>query len=153
MGGLVIKEVYTSVIGIALIPFLNLTEPQALRRAAAGNSPDDKAILHSCVGLVMFGVPNRGLEGLNLQTLVHGQKNSKLISDLEEGSALLRHIDETFRNSFKYADCPIISCFETQDSPTVRVSSFVLWVIMGRLMRWGREMKTAATKGMDHQSA
>lgn len=78
----------------------------------------------------MFGVPNRGLKGLNLQTLVHGQKNAKLISDLEEGSALLRHIDETFRNSFKYDDCTIISCFETQDSPTVIVSSFVLWVMM-----------------------
>jgi hypothetical protein len=94
---------------------------QALAAAAQGHSEDDRLILQSCVGIFLFGVPNRGLDASNLETLVRKQKNAQLISDLKEGSPLLRHIDEAFRNSFIYKDTIVISFFETKDTRTVNV--------------------------------
>jgi hypothetical protein len=57
----------------------------------------------------------------NLETLVREQKNAQLVSDLKEGSHLLHHIDDAFRNSFIYKDSVVISFFETKDSRTVNV--------------------------------
>ncbi|KAF8245723.1 hypothetical protein K440DRAFT_586597, partial [Wilcoxina mikolae CBS 423.85] len=65
---------------------------QALAAAAQGSSDDDREIFQSCVGVFLFGVPNRGLNAINLDTLVRGQNNAQLIANLREGSQLLRHI-------------------------------------------------------------
>jgi hypothetical protein len=114
---------------------------QALAAAAQGSSDDDRAILQSCIGFFLFGVPNRGLNARNLKTLVRGQNNARLIEDLKEGSPLLLHIHHAFQNSFTYKDCLIVSFFETKDSRTVKVLpysplfSIVLTVLGARSLR------------------
>lgn len=74
-----------------------------------------------CVGLFLFGVPNRGLNTQNLETLVKGQRNESLIRDLAEQSQLLRHQHQTFQQGFRHQDCTIVSFYETHDTNTVEV--------------------------------
>jgi hypothetical protein len=89
--------------------------------SAQGNSEQDLAILQSCVGFLLFGVPNRGLDASNLAALVRGQKNARLIADLNQASPLLLHIDHAFQRSLAYKGCLVVSFYETKDSNTVNV--------------------------------
>jgi hypothetical protein len=118
MGGLVDKQVRYNVSSGSL----HLADStQALIAAAQGTSEEDRMIMESCIGLLLFGVPNRGLNTENLETLVKGQKNETLVRDLTEGSPLLRHIHESFQTTFNHKDCLITSFFETRDSKTLKV--------------------------------
>jgi hypothetical protein len=94
--------------------------------SAQGNSEQDLEILQSCVGFLLFGVPNRGLDASNLAALVRGQKNARLIADLNQGSPLLLHIDHAFQRSLAYKGCLVVSFYETKDSNTVNVSNLYI---------------------------
>ncbi|KAM0457154.1 hypothetical protein ACHAPV_006793 [Trichoderma viride] len=61
LGGLVVKE--------------------ALAQAFEG-SEDDKAVFISCFAVLLFGVPNRGLDHKNLMSMVKGQPNEDLWSPI-----------------------------------------------------------------------
>jgi hypothetical protein len=92
--------------------------------AAQGSSENDQIILRSCVGLFLFGVPNRGLNDKNLLSLVKDMRNVPFVRNLKEGSEFLYNLHNTFlcgyRNSLKC--CFVVSFFETQDTKTVEVS-------------------------------
>lgn len=79
-------------------------------------------IFQSCYALLLFGVPNRGLEVASLRSVVKGQPNSNLIEDLRSTSDFLqRH--NFFWEYEKAEDTRVISIYETQPTPTVEVSS------------------------------
>lgn len=79
-------------------------------------------IFQSCYALLLFGVPNRGLEVASLRTMVKGQPNSNLIEDLRSTSDFLRR-HNFFWEYQKAEDTRVISIYETQPTSTVEVSS------------------------------
>lgn len=93
--------------------------------AAQGRSQNDKAILSSCVGLCLFGVPNRGLNNENLLSLVKENKMAPFVHNLMEGSELLQALHVAFLRSYKDAlkSCYVVSFYETRDTKTVEVSA------------------------------
>ncbi|KAF8245681.1 TPR-like protein [Wilcoxina mikolae CBS 423.85] len=94
---------------------------QALVDAAQGRSENDRAILLSCVGLFLFGVPNRGLNNNNLLSLVKENKMAPFIHNLMEGSELLHTLHVAFLRSYKETlkSCYVVSFYETRDTKTV----------------------------------
>ncbi len=96
---------------------------QALVEAAQGDSENDRAILRACIGLLFFGVPNRGLNSENLESLVKNQRNAPFVAGLQEGSELLRMLhrglSHTYQNSL--TPCFVASFYENQDTSTVEV--------------------------------
>ena len=79
----------------------------------------------ACCGLLFFGVPNLGLRNEQLQSLVYGQPNAKLVQALlvdrdSEPSDYLKRISDDFSNQCK-GQYRVISFFETKHSPTVQV--------------------------------
>ncbi len=97
---------------------------QALVEAAQGRLENDHAILRACIGLLFFGVPNRGLNNENLETLVKNQRNAPFVAGLKEGSELLRMLHQGLSNTYKttLTPCFVASFFETHDTNTVEVS-------------------------------
>jgi hypothetical protein len=83
-------------------------------------------------GLVFMGVPNLGLRHNQLKTIIEGQSNEGLITDLivkpdGEASNFLSHLTSEFaaldgRRSLPFE---IISYYETLSSPTVVVSQCI----------------------------
>ncbi|TGJ85219.1 hypothetical protein E0Z10_g3540 [Xylaria hypoxylon] len=78
-----------------------------------------------CVGLVFFGVPHHGLRNEQLVSIVKGQPNESLVSDLvvnadAEPSTLLRRITSHFAESFKDR-LRIISIFEREPSALLQL--------------------------------
>ncbi|KAA8899102.1 hypothetical protein FN846DRAFT_782513 [Sphaerosporella brunnea] len=95
----------------------------ALVEAAQGSSEDDQAIMRCCVGIFLFGVPNRGLNNGYLLSLVKGRKNEALVQNLMESSALLNNLHIAFQRSYKSSlkYCFVASFFETRDTNTVEL--------------------------------
>ncbi|KAF8243586.1 hypothetical protein K440DRAFT_55349 [Wilcoxina mikolae CBS 423.85] len=112
-----------------------LVVKQALATAARGTSESDLAILRSCVGIFLFGVPNRGLNTENLETLVKGQRNETLVRNLSERSPLLCEMHHAFQQSFPYKDCSIVLFYETKDTKTVEVQPTGRWTRTGPFVR------------------
>ncbi|KAL7918451.1 hypothetical protein ACQKWADRAFT_323791 [Trichoderma austrokoningii] len=79
LGGLVVKE--------------------ALVQASVG-SEEDQTIYRSCYVLLLFGVPNRGLNNLALKSMVKGQPNESLVRDLGESSRFLSLLHVRFNACF-----------------------------------------------------
>ena len=103
-----------------------LVVKQALIEAAQGNSEHDQSIIQACIGLLLFGVPNRGLNNSNLETLVKNQKNAPFVSSLREGSELLRMLHQSMYREYPKSlkSCIVASFYETKDTNTVEVSPF-----------------------------
>ncbi|KAF8534452.1 hypothetical protein BDD12DRAFT_895849 [Trichophaea hybrida] len=110
---------------------------QALVDAAQGNSENDKTILRSCVGLFLFGVPNRGLNNENLLSLVKDKRRAPFVHDLMEGSQLLHALYVAFQRSYKGSlkSCFVVSFFETQDTKTVEETPDGNWRRSGKSVR------------------
>ena len=87
-------------------------------------------MVNACVGLLFFGVPNRGLKFKNLQTLVKDQRNELLIRNLGEESHYLRVLHQQFLQSFRFDDCANCSFFESDDTPSVVVSTYSDWMFI-----------------------
>lgn len=75
------------------IPLQALTE-------AAKSEDQNYSIFQSCYALILFGVPNKGLEGQSLEFMVKGQPNAELLEDLKASS-----------------DCEDSATYATPDSP------------------------------------
>lgn len=94
---------------------------QALVKAAqSDDDSENRFVFNSCHALLLFGVPNKGLEGANLRSMVKGQPNTKLIENLEGSSDFLRHLHELWE-SFGPRGARIVSIYETKPTPTVLV--------------------------------
>jgi hypothetical protein len=93
--------------------------------AAQGNSENDQAILRACVGLFLFGVPNRGLNTENLLSLVKENNHAPFVYGLMQDSDLLQAIHSALRHNYKKSlrFCFVVSFYETKDTKTVEVGS------------------------------
>ncbi|UKZ79092.1 hypothetical protein TrVFT333_006842 [Trichoderma virens FT-333] len=99
LGGLVVKE--------------------AIAEAFEG-SEDDQAIFRSCYALMLFAVPNRGLDNSNLMYMVRGQPNEDLVKDLKQSSRFLNMLGQRFNKYFTLDDSKIICIYETRMIPTIQ---------------------------------
>lgn len=79
----------------------------------------------ACCAVILFAVPNRGLENASLMAMVKGQPNEDLVRTLSGSSPFARRLHEQFFGLFRHNGTKIISIFETLHTPTVEVSYFV----------------------------
>ncbi|KAL6831944.1 hypothetical protein V8C40DRAFT_263226 [Trichoderma camerunense] len=98
-----------------------LVVKHALVQASEG-SEDDLAVFRSCYAILLFAVPNRGLDNLSLKSMVKGQPNEDLVRDLGVNSPFLNHLHESFNKRFTL-DSEIICVYETKTTPTVEWNS------------------------------
>lgn len=94
-----------------------VTYRQAIIKLGRGNEQDKKQ-MESVVGLLFFGVPNRGMDIESLRAIVGDQQNRYLLESLGQYSELLLQQDAQFGSTFHFKDSRIISFFETKSSPT-----------------------------------
>jgi hypothetical protein len=89
--------------------------------AAQGSSQHDKAILNSCVGVFLFGVPNRGLNNENLFTLMKEKKSAPFVANLMQGSELLEVLHTAFLRNYEDSlkSCFVVSFYEMEDTKTI----------------------------------
>jgi hypothetical protein len=90
---------------------------------AAEGGVDDQAIFRCCYAVMLFGVPNRGLDISSLQSMVKGQPNEDLVRNLGPPSPFLGLLHEMFYDKFTLDESQIICVFETKETATVQVSS------------------------------
>ncbi|KAI1111016.1 hypothetical protein F5Y14DRAFT_454429 [Nemania sp. NC0429] len=95
------------------------------------NKTPDAPILRSTQGVVFFGVPNSGMEQSELLSVVKGQPNSGLVSDLSLHSPYTRQLDQQFIGISALQDTLLYWGYETKESPTVA------WESNGALSRTG----------------
>lgn len=89
--------------------------------AAKAGGRDDRNIVNSCYGLMLFAVPSRGLDNVVLKSLVKGQPNEALVRDLGPDSRFLGVLHESFRRDFLFQDSQIVCIHETRPTPTVEI--------------------------------
>ena len=70
------------------------------------------------MGLLFFGVPNRGMDVESLQAIVGDKQNRYLLESVGQYSDLLLEQDGQFGSTFHFRDSHVISFFETKSSPT-----------------------------------
>ena len=82
--------------------------------------------MESLVGLLFFGVPNRGMDIESLQAIVGDRQNRYLLESVGQYSDLLLEQDGQFGSTFHFRDSQIVSFFEKKSSPTaIKVSQSV----------------------------
>ena len=82
--------------------------------------------MESIVGLLFFGVPNRGMDVESLQAIVGDKQNRYLLESVGQYSDLLLEQDGQFGSTFHFRDSHVVSFFETRSSPTaIKVSQSV----------------------------
>lgn len=105
-----------------------------------GNASDKKQ-MESVVGLLFFGVPNRGMDINSLQAIVGDKKNRYLLESVGQYSDLLLQQDGQFGSIFHYKDTHVVSFFETKSSPTaIKVSCSISCARSGLLTRPGERV-------------
>lgn len=75
----------------------------------------------SCFAILLFGVPNRGLDHKSLMSMVKGQPNEDLVNDLKQSSRFLNMLGQRFNKYFTLDDSKIICIYETKMTRTVQV--------------------------------
>ena len=70
------------------------------------------------MGLIFFGVPNRGMDIDSLRAIVGDQPNRYILESIGQCSDVLQDQDIRFGLDFHYKDSPIFSFYETKTSPT-----------------------------------
>ena len=90
---------------------------QAIIKLGRGDQSDKKQ-MQSIMGLVFFGVPNRGMDIASLRAMVGDQPNRYILESIGHCSDLLLEQDLRFGLDFHYRDSPIISFYENKISPT-----------------------------------
>lgn len=70
------------------------------------------------MGLLFFGVPNRGMDIKSLRAIVGDSQNRYLLESVGQYSDLLLHQDGQFGSTFHFEDSRVVSFFETKSSPT-----------------------------------
>lgn len=94
---------------------------QALKNAHASKDRAERDVYTSCVGLVMFGVPNLGLENRALISMTGGRKNEMFSRNLGLDSQYLPELNKDFGLAFGQRNLTVIAVYETKDSNTVEV--------------------------------
>ncbi|KAK3639588.1 hypothetical protein LTR56_012373 [Elasticomyces elasticus] len=124
LGGVVLKEALT------ISDLANRSRRDCMR-----NLDDCGAALYTC-GLVLFGVPNLGLQHRQLLAMVKGQRNENFVRSLvvnedNEPSPYLAEHTRKFSQMCAEQMPPleIYSYFETEPSPTVKASHTTLLTI------------------------
>ena len=95
---------------------------QAIIKLSRGDDSDKKQ-MQSIMGLIFFGVPNRGMDIGSLRAMVGDQPNRYILESIGQYSDLLLEQDVRFGLDFHYRESPIFSFFETQTSPTALKAS------------------------------
>ncbi|KAI1744083.1 hypothetical protein F4680DRAFT_444115 [Xylaria scruposa] len=93
----------------------------ALVQASEG-SVEDKAIFTSCFALLLFGVPNRGMDNESLMAMVRGQPNEAIVRELSPSSRFLSELHRQFNKIFTLDGSTIISWYETKGTATIEYS-------------------------------
>ncbi|KAI5788556.1 P-loop containing nucleoside triphosphate hydrolase protein [Pyronema domesticum] len=116
--------------------FGGLLVKKALTDAAqAKTSEPDQAIFKSCAALLLFGVPNRGMDNDDVLRLVRNQNNSQLLRDLGVSSPLLEVIHQNFARVFdNIPDCHVVSFYEALDSKAMEEVQNGTWKRTGQLL-------------------
>ena len=70
------------------------------------------------MGLLFFGVPNRGMDIESLQAIVGNRQNRYLLESVGQYSDLLLQQDGQFGSTFHFQDSRVLSFYETKSSPT-----------------------------------
>ncbi|KAI5837656.1 hypothetical protein DFP73DRAFT_531594 [Morchella snyderi] len=97
---------------------------KALVKASKGTNHQRK-VLRATYALICVGVPNRGMRNDELRTMVKGQPNEALISDLGMKSETLQLLHNAFSKIF--SNSRVISVYETQLSNTVQKGESGKW--------------------------
>ncbi len=85
----------------------------------------DKANLKATYGALFFGVPNQGMDISSLAPMVGDQPNRSFLESLDKGSEILEEQRVKFPAAFNFRDSEIISFFETKESPTAKLVSWL----------------------------
>jgi hypothetical protein len=93
---------------------------------AFNGSAEDKAIFTSCFALLLFGVPNRGMDNASLMAMVKGQPNEAIVRELSPSSRFLSELHRQFNEIFTLDDSTIISWYETKATAVIAVGSHPL---------------------------
>jgi hypothetical protein len=97
----------------------------ALVQASEG-SLDDQAVFTSCFAVLLFGVPNRGIDNKSLMAMVKGQPNEAIVRELSVGSRILSELHPQFNKTVTMDDTTIISWYETKETATIEVCTLYL---------------------------
>ncbi|KAJ3580460.1 hypothetical protein NPX13_g110 [Xylaria arbuscula] len=108
---------------------------QALKLASSSDDEFDQDIYQSCVGLFMFGVPNKGLENQALLDMTDGQKNETFTRDLGVNSQYLPELEVDFSAAIRRQAISVIAICELEDTQSVRRTSTGKWDRKGPLVR------------------
>ncbi|KAI5816136.1 hypothetical protein BZA77DRAFT_313721 [Pyronema omphalodes] len=108
---------------------------KALVDASKSDSEEEKAFHQSSIGLLFFGVPNRGLNEKSIQSLVQGKGNERFLQDISFGSDYLYELERDFEicnESMK--NCTVVSFYEGKDTCSVEELNGK-WERRGQLIR------------------
>jgi hypothetical protein len=94
--------------------------------ASKGNSAGDRAFHELCVGVLFFGVPNRGLNPKSIESLVQGKGNERFLQDLSSQSDYLFDLEKDFGVCHEsMSNSIIVSFYESEDTCSVVVSDSI----------------------------
>jgi hypothetical protein len=83
-----------------------------------------RALYESCIGVLFFGVPHKGLDSTSLKEMVQGRANGQLLADLALGSGYLSNLAEDLGRFYEsIRNCTVVSFIETTDTSVVEVRS------------------------------
>lgn len=82
----------------------------------------------STYGMLLFGVPNRGMDISSLIPMAQDQVNLPFLMSLGKESSVLRDLHRDFCDHFDYRDSLVMSYYETELSPTAKQVS-IAWSI------------------------
>lgn len=72
-------------------------------------SPGDISLIKTVTSVIALGVPNRGLDIRQLSTIVNGQPNQGLVTELDGNSAFLKLLNDVFECRFRASPLRTIS--------------------------------------------
>lgn len=90
----------------------------------------DQRMLKTVFGALFFGVPNHGMDITALGTMVRGQPNEQLVTQLGPDSDVLDRLATDFERVFNFSDSRILCFCETALSPTAVEDPLVSFSIM-----------------------
>jgi hypothetical protein len=92
----------------------------------AGSGESSRFMLGSVKEVILFGVPNRGMQVSHLLPMVQGQPNENLIRLLSLGSGYLTQLDGQFSGVAIHRNIRLVSVYETLKTRTLLVILFIL---------------------------
>ncbi|KAI5814913.1 hypothetical protein BZA77DRAFT_317793 [Pyronema omphalodes] len=93
---------------------------KALVDASKEHCDEDKAFYQSCIGVLFFGVPTRGLNATSIDRLVQGKGNEHFLQSISTGSDYLSDLESDFSACYKrMKNCTVVSFYEGEDTLSV----------------------------------